>query len=366
MSNANVITTTLGKVKEMLTRSFASLRPPILISSPGLGKSSLFKQIAKERELKFIDVRLTYMDPTDLNGFPTITEVDGVKMASYTPFDTFPLKNAEDPQGKNMPINPDTGRPYKGFLVLLDELMSAAPALQVAAYRILLDREVGNHELHPKVFIGAAGNLATDKAVVQRISTATQSRLVWYVIEPSFHEWLEDFAIPHGIDQRIIDFLSWKPDMLHKFDPNHNDLTFACPRTWHMLSDHVKNQQLSLKFLPMYAGNVGAGTAREWFAFCEVYDKLPSFTQIINDPMGVKFDQEPSVEYALIGVVASKMNVENVKECIQFLSRLAPDAQTICLRQAVARDRTILKEKAVNEWARRIGGSFLRGMKDAA
>jgi len=40
---------------------------PILTASPGLGKSDIARQIAKARNLKFIDFRLAQADPTDLN-----------------------------------------------------------------------------------------------------------------------------------------------------------------------------------------------------------------------------------------------------------------------------------------------------------
>lgn len=40
---------------------------PMLTSSPGMGKSSIAKQIAKEWNLKLIDVRLSQCDPCDLD-----------------------------------------------------------------------------------------------------------------------------------------------------------------------------------------------------------------------------------------------------------------------------------------------------------
>ena len=48
---------------------------PYLQSSPGMGKSSIVKQIAKEYSLELIDCRLSTMEPTDLNnqGFIQVT-----------------------------------------------------------------------------------------------------------------------------------------------------------------------------------------------------------------------------------------------------------------------------------------------------
>ncbi len=44
--------------------------PTFLWGAPGIGKSSIVKQIASEKEVGFIDLRLALMDPTDLKGIP--------------------------------------------------------------------------------------------------------------------------------------------------------------------------------------------------------------------------------------------------------------------------------------------------------
>ncbi len=38
--------------------------------SPGIGKSSIVAQIAQERDIDFVDVRLSQLAPTDLRGLP--------------------------------------------------------------------------------------------------------------------------------------------------------------------------------------------------------------------------------------------------------------------------------------------------------
>lgn len=52
---------------EMLLDVMTAGHVPYLRSSPGIGKSSIAKQIAKEHNLFFIDLRLAGCDPTDLN-----------------------------------------------------------------------------------------------------------------------------------------------------------------------------------------------------------------------------------------------------------------------------------------------------------
>jgi MoxR-like ATPase len=44
--------------------------PTFIWGSPGVGKSSLVQQIANEKKMDFIDLRLSLLDPTDLRGIP--------------------------------------------------------------------------------------------------------------------------------------------------------------------------------------------------------------------------------------------------------------------------------------------------------
>ena len=88
---------TLKDVKPFVIRTLQAGICPMLWSSPGCGKSSLYKQIANEYNLELIDIRLTSIDPTDLNGFGTIQ--NGI--AKYIPFDTFPLESTPLPKGKD-------------------------------------------------------------------------------------------------------------------------------------------------------------------------------------------------------------------------------------------------------------------------
>ena len=92
---------------------------PFLQSSPGIGKSSIMRDIAKEFNLKVIDHRLSTSSPTDLSGLPWI--VDG--MARFNPFEFFPIKGVDIPEG------------YDGWLLFLDEFNSAPKSVQAAAYQ---------------------------------------------------------------------------------------------------------------------------------------------------------------------------------------------------------------------------------------
>lgn len=185
---------------------------PHIQSSPGIGKSDIIRQIAKEYGLKVIDLRLSQMDSVDMQGFPNIVN----NKTDWIPPAVFPLEDDPIPEG------------YNGFMLFLDEITSAPISVQSSAYKLILDRMVGQHKLHEKVAMVAAGNLLTDKAIVNRMGTAMQSRMIHLKLTVNPEKWVK-WAESNNIDYRVTSFIQFRPELLHKFNPNHDDVTFPCP-----------------------------------------------------------------------------------------------------------------------------------------
>jgi MoxR-like ATPase len=196
-------------------------RVPFIESSPAMGKSAIVHSIAREYGLKLIDHRLSTSAPEDLSGLPKLTNTS----ATFVPFDTFPTEDTPIPPG------------MQGWLLFLDEFNSASKAVQAAAYKLVLDRMVGLKKLHPNVVIVCAGNLSSDRAIVNPIGTALQSRLIHLTMVLDHTEFMEDVAFAQNWDSRIIAFLSYKKEFLHDFRPDHDDKTFCSPRTWEFMND---------------------------------------------------------------------------------------------------------------------------------
>ena len=255
---------------------------PMLVGSPGIGKSDIVKLVAKKHNLKLIDVRLAQSDPTDLNGFPTL-QSDGKRM-DYAPPTTFPLEHLDQ-----LPENHD------GWLLFLDEINAAPPSIQAAAYKLVLDRQIGAHNLHKRVAIVCAGNKATDKAIVNRLSTAMQSRMIHLNLMVDPEAWL-DWANASDIDHRVISFIKFRPELLHKFNPSHADDTFASPRTWEFLSKIIKDKpKFTRTDHAVLVGTVGEGPATEFRAFSEVYKDLPTIEDMIENPTLVNIAKSTAI-----------------------------------------------------------------------
>ena len=322
-----------------LRRLFRADKVPMLVGSPGIGKSDIINGLAAAVNLEVRDLRLSQADPTDLLGFPTH---DGLRM-SYAPPSLFPLEGIDEiPKGK------------KGWLIFLDEMNSATPNLQSAAYKIVLDRKVGEYDLHPNTWVVCAGNKMTDKAVVKRLSTAMHSRLIHLNLVTSHTDWL-DWANKHNVDHRVISFIKFRPERLHTFDPNHNDDTFACPRTWSFLSDIIKSSDtFDYVDYALMSGTVGQGPATEFKAYCDIYTSLPTIEEMLSNPSGIKLpgSTEPDKQYAVTTLISHNMNANNIGALLQVTKKLPPEMQLLTLKDVYSRTPELKGHELIIKWVK--------------
>lgn len=318
----------------ILEKCFRASLVPMLKGSPGLGKSAVAHFLAKKHNLKLIDIRLSQEEPTDLKGFPFL---QGAR-AGYVPMDTFPIEGDPIPEG------------YSGWLLFLDEMNGGSLAVQKAAYKLILDRLVGNHRLHKNVAVMGAGNLESDNAAVEPMSTALQSRLVHFELVADLKSFL-DWAYPKGIDHRITSYLKFKPGNLYAFKPDHTDDTYACNRTWEFADRVMKvTEDNDPDRLPMLAGTLSEGVAREFLGFCKIDQDLPKIPQIVDNPEGIKVPEEPSVLFALTGSIGHNASKDNLGQLMKYVSRLPKEFQVVTLREVVRRNMANLAHESVQKW----------------
>jgi len=296
---------------------------PFVQSSPGMGKSSIMRSVANELNLKLIDHRLSTSAPEDMTGLPRFDE-EG--RAHFAPFaDLFPI------EGTPLPENKD------GWMVFLDEANSATKMVQAACYKLILDRATGQYPLHENVVITMAGNLAADRAIVNVLSTAMQSRVVHIEMIVSFLEWLEDVALKEDYDSRIIAYLNYKNGMLMDFRPDHQDKTFCCPRTWEFMNRLVKDKPIQDEKIPLYAGTITSGVAVDFVQFTKVFDKIPDMMAILSDPTGVEVPSDSATRWAVTSHVMEKVEEDNFGLTTTYINRFPMEFRILFFRSMMSR-----------------------------
>lgn len=247
-------------VKRSLTHLCEQKVPVFLWGPPGIGKSSIVSQIAKDQGIGYIDLRLSLLDPTDLRGIPFFNTNEDT--AVWAPPSFLP-----------------DGSEEKGIL-FLDELNTAAPMVQASAYQLILDRKIGEYRLPDGWSIVAAGNRESDRGVVFRMAAPLANRFVHLEMEPSVEDW-RSWAIGAGIDASVVGYIAHRPDALFAFDTQSESRSFATPRTWEYVSEILASDPEPDLVMPMVSGAIGEELAASFLGFRTVAGDLPDMEAVM-------------------------------------------------------------------------------------
>ena len=301
------------------------LFPSVMLwGPPGIGKSRGVRQLGSlietgtGRKVHITDVRLLLFNPIDLRGIPTANA--DKTLAIWLRPQIFQMDPGDDV------VN----------ILFLDEISAAPQSVQAAAYQITLDRVVGEHRLPENCIVIAAGNRTTDKSVAFKMPKALANRLLHIEVEGSFKSW-KQWAIKSGINPKVVGFLNFRQSHLMCFDASSNDLAFATPRSWEMVSNILNyvNDDIE-KSHPLIAGLIGSGLAVEFRTWCKVYDELPAISDIF-DGKATKLPTSTDAMYALCSSMTAyardhKEEMSRITNSIIYAEKMPPDFSAILLK----------------------------------
>jgi hypothetical protein len=268
-----------NEAKAAIRKCFKIQRPVFLWGPPGIGKSDIVKQIAEETDREVIDVRLSLWEPTDIKGIPFYNSKSN--SMEWAP----PIELPQDPDST--------------AVLFLDELNSAAPATQAAAYQLVLNRRVGKYTLPKGVSIVAAGNRETDKGVTYRMPAPLAKRLLHLELKHNFDDWLQ-WATDNKISDQVVGYIGFAKQDLYDFDPRSSSRSFATPRSWSFVSELLDDDDLSEGTLTdLVSGAIGDGLAVKFMAHRKVAKQMPKPEAILKGEVKKLEIKEISAMYSL-------------------------------------------------------------------
>ena len=253
MENTALRTVTPNSAKKSIVRAFKKKRPLFIWGPPGIGKSDIVHQIGDSMDAHVIDIRLSLWEPTDIKGIPYF-DPNQNKMVWGAPSE---LPDAE------------MAAQHKYIILFLDEMNSAAPAVQAAAYQLILNRKVGQYTLPDNVLIVAAGNREADKGVTYRMPAPLANRFVHLELAVNFDDWFQ-WAVANKVHRDVVGYLTFSKKDLYDFDPKSPSRSFATPRSWSFVSELLEDDDDDNTTTDLVSGAVGEGLAVKFMAHRKV------------------------------------------------------------------------------------------------
>ena len=197
----------------------APTRPVFIWGAPGIGKSALVEKFADDVGMECVSLLGSQLAPEDIIGIPRITD----EVSEFLPPKMIARKE-----------------PY---VLFLDELNACSQEVQKAFYSLIYERRIGEYHLPEGSVVIGAGNRMQDNAIVKTMSSALINRMFHVQLKVNAEKWL-DWAYTEGIHPWITEYITIRPEHLFSTPPKTEE-PFSTPRSWHMLSDLLKEYEES-------------------------------------------------------------------------------------------------------------------------
>ncbi|OCW92785.1 ATP-binding protein [Alishewanella sp. HH-ZS] len=275
------------QLKLLENAEHASLVAPVMLwGPPGVGKSTIVRELCKKQGIGFIDIRLAQREPVDIRGLPVVRgdQVDWLLSGEWP----------RDPNSRG--------------IILFDEITAADRSLQVAAYEIILDRRLGDlYQLPPGWLVLAAGNRSGDRAVAYTMSSALANRFCHLELKADLNSWTL-WARNHELDDGLIAFLRYQPQCFFDMETDV-ERGWPSPRSWEKVSFYLKQrEQLGESLLQkILCGLVGPGAAYQLIAFLKSRSEMPDIDLMLNGKVPIQIPERPDMLFAFCSALSHQL-----------------------------------------------------------
>ncbi len=202
--------------------------PFFLFGAPGIGKTEITKQVAKELDLGYVSFSITHHTRNSLIGLPVIRDLeDGGKYTEYTMSELIAKPVQEAAKGH-----------MEGILVL-DELNCASDTIMPTMLAFLQTANIGMYSLPENWIIVACGNPSAFNSGAKPLTPAILDRVRLLPVEFDAATFLS-YAKEHQMHQSILDYLSDHPEHIFSMSGKGEDLRMVTCRGWENLSNTIR------------------------------------------------------------------------------------------------------------------------------
>ena len=350
MSKINLIeTVSITELRKLIPIIGKSITP-VIVSEPGVGKTSLLKMMEEDLGDKYDYI---YVDcpVKDMSDIGMVIPNHETRTLEYYVASLFKLSS------------------HKPKVICLDELMKAPKLLQVIFTRMMLERMVGDVPLPEGSIIFATSNNSSDGVGDSMLAHAGNRVCIMKMAKPTVKEWLL-WATENSVHRSVRSFVSSTPSCMNSyltgdqddntyiFNPKKPQMSFVSPRSLAKCSVIVANKDALGENATMVAlaGTIGISAAKQMSAFLSLESQLPDFKDIIKAPDSIDVPKDMAsllmVMFQAVDVVETQ---DELGKFMKFVKRVASDeVQAIFFTMVMRAKRTVRiarNNEEIKSWA---------------
>lgn len=344
-------------------------RPILLIGPPGIGKTAIMEQVARECEIGLVSYTITHHTRQSAIGLPFIEEKTfGGKeyhVTEYTMSEIIASVYEKIEQ---------TG--LKEGILFLDEINCVSETLAPTMLQFLQGKTFGNHKVPDGFIIVSAGNPPEYNRSVREFDIVTLDRVRKMEIEEDFSVFKE-YGYRNGIHDAILSYLELKKENFYHIETTVDGKSFVTARGWEDLSRMMYlyeelelpiDEELIFQYLQYKK------TAKDFASYYELYKKYKTeyrINEILNGTEKIEaftklqeanFDEKLSVISLFLGKLTEMFKkVDFVDQFVNDLfEKLTEIKEQLLSEESVEKADTILlqyvQKKEEERVAKKKGG----------
>jgi len=315
-----------------------------ITAKPGVAKSAIARSIAEKMNFRYMDLRLSMVDETDVGLYPNVSEVDpgtgqNIKCLDFV-VPRWAIESNKQPT-----------------IIHFEELNRAQQSVRNAALQILLERQIGiDFKFNDNVLMISSGNLGDeDNTDVEEFDAALNNRLIHYKHTLSLDEWIEGFAQEkvHGM---VVSYLKSHPENLYK--TSESSQAYATPRSWTFMSDFIianyGKESSPREYLPNLkeiAQSYVVNASLKFIQYCEdmlninIMDVINNYDKVKKDLEKYNRDKKSELIQSLKEMDITKLDEKQLSNVTKFLKSVGDDELTSYLLFILDNNIDVTKDK---------------------
>lgn len=341
-------------------------RPILLMGPPGIGKTAIMEQVAKELGINLVSYTITHHTRQSAIGLPFISqkEYDG-REYSVTEYTMSEIIASVYEQIEKSGI-------HEGIL-FLDEINCVSETLAPTMLQFLQYKKFGNHKVPDGFVIVTAGNPPEYNKSVRDFDIVTLDRVKRIFIEEDYNAWRE-YAYKADIHGSIMSYLEIKKKNFYNIVSDVEGKRFVTARGWEDLSQVMKVYEelripVTKDFVIQYLQDEEiAGDFANYYELYNKYRNIYRIPEILDGTVEIEADSIKDAPFdeklSLIGLLADALTqefksyvyeLESQKQLLEQLKYLREDlkqekgaAVAILGRLTEAKRRIFERQKELN------------------
>lgn len=300
-----------SQLPRLISKSFERKEPLFVWSPPGCGKTAMIEAICKDAGWTLFDMRLAQFDTVDVRGIP-FRGKDG--RTHYAPPASLPKEDGSDGDS----------------IIFLDEYMQGRPDVTSVAGQLVNERKLGDYRLPDNCLVIGASNRQSDRASTNRMPQQIANRFLHIELCINPTEWC-DWATANGIDERVIGFIRFRPELVYQFDPKQTKPAYPTLRTWEKVSNMISGESSDdVDFIQQVTyGLIGEEAGSEFVGYIRAIQELPDIEAIIENPDEHDDPEQPDLRYAVSSALSRYANEDNAESIWSYLLKLPAEFQIL-------------------------------------